>query len=336
MYMEYWKLARRPFDERIDPQWFFASGVHRGTRVHLQAIVDQEKPVALLVGAVGSGKSMVAASLADGLTESHPALALNVIPATALDTLQEMLDELHHSRRTESASASNEPGRVAGCEYQPNRPAHSPDLPQRVVPRRSTVTSEQCHSGQLADAQERLRKQLSRRRLAGQHVVAFLDGADVLSDTELRKLLRALRELAGNETAAMTAFVIGSPELLGRSRRLTRDSERIFPQCLLGTMSPTDTALYVRHRVQRAGGDPEIFAPPSIALIHDLCGGVPRRVNRLCDLCLLAGYSKNCEFITEGLVWTAQQELSVLAPSRTAMAPPTRRWRSLGKRLSLQ
>jgi hypothetical protein len=71
-------------------------------------------------------------------------------------------------------------------------------------------------------------------------------------------------------------------------------------------------------------------------LIHDLCAGIARRINRLCDLCLLVGYSKNCELITEGLVWTAQRELSVLAPSRTASHPPTRRWRSLGKRLALQ
>ena len=64
MYLDYWKLAQRPFDERIDPEWFFSSGVHQGVSIQMQAIVQRRQPIAMLVGGVGSGKSMIAANLA--------------------------------------------------------------------------------------------------------------------------------------------------------------------------------------------------------------------------------------------------------------------------------
>jgi general secretion pathway protein A len=139
-------------------------------------------------------------------------------------------------------------------------------------------------------------------------------------------LLHTLRNLT--ETPAMTTLIIGSPELLLRTRRLPRQSDRLFPQCVLGAMAPADTALYVRHRMLRAGGDPEIFPAAAVEIIHDLCGGIARRINRLCDLCLLVGYSKNCDAVTPGLIWMAQGEIRFLAPSRTALAAPTRRWRA--------
>jgi general secretion pathway protein A len=100
-------------------------------------------------------------------------------------------------------------------------------------------------------------------------------------------------------------------------------------------MAPVDTALYIRHRMLRAGGDPTIFSDAAVELIHDLCGGLPRRINRLSDLCLLIGYSQNCDPITHSLVWTAQSEIRVLAPSRTPRTPHTRRWRPLGRMLKV-
>src|SRR5207247_3557586 len=80
MYLDYWKLAQRPFDERIDPEWFFSSGVHQGVSIQMQAIVQRRQPIAMLVGGVGSGKSMIAANLADQCDESRTSIMLHVSP----------------------------------------------------------------------------------------------------------------------------------------------------------------------------------------------------------------------------------------------------------------
>jgi general secretion pathway protein A len=316
MYLDYWKLDRLPFDERIDPKCFFASGVHRGIRLHMRTVVEQRKLMALLVGGPGSGKSTAAASLSDSFRECHPAITLAVTPTTARDTLLALVDELQQLESCNAAPCSTE------------KHAASPITRSTgPIPRNDVECS---------DVVQLLRGRLEVRRQAGQHVVAFLDAADQLPDRELRKLTGALRELAGDHTPALTVFVIGSPELLVRIRYLSPGGDPLFPQCILSAMAPADSALYVRHRIQRAGGDPGIFLPDSLELIHDVCTGIPRRINRLCDLCLLVGYSKNCEAISDGLVWTAQREMSVLASSRTAVDAPTRRWRPMRRNFSLQ
>lgn len=294
MYLKYWKLLRRPFDERLDPSWFFGSAHHQGMLLKLRCVVNHRAPIAILAGALGCGKSMVATTLADSLTtETHPAVYLHSPPETADDVLHGILDELHHGG--------------------PSTTAHADGMPH-------------------APLVQALKTQLGRRAEAGQHPVVLLDAAGLLPEREFHCLIRTLRDLTAVSAPAMTTLFIGSTELLVRARRLGISGEDLFPQCVLGAMAPADTAAYVSHRLRLAGGDSSIFTPAAMQLIQDLSGGVPRRINRLCDLSLLMGFANDCEQINESLVWTAQGEIRVLSSTRTATAPATHRWRPLGRR----
>ena len=294
MYRKHWKLLRRPFDERLDPTWFFGSAHHQGMLLKLRCVVNQREPIAILAGAVGCGKSMVATTLADNLTtETHPAVYLHSPPETVADVLRGILDELHHGGPSVTAKGDGEPH---------------------------------------AQLVQTLKTQLGRRAQAGQHPVIFLDAADLLPETEFHSLIRTLRDLTAVSAPAMTTLFIGSAELLVRARRLGVSGEALFPQCVLGAMAPADTAAYVNHRLRLAGADSSIFTPAAMQLIHDLSGGVPRRINRLCDLSLLMGFANDCEQINESLVWTAQGEIRVLSSTRTATAPATHRWRPLNRK----
>ena len=296
MYLKHWKLLRRPFDERLDPSWFFGSAHHQGMLLKLRCVVNHREPIAILAGATGSGKSMVATTLADSLTtETHPAVYLHTPAESAGDVLRGILEELHHGGPRTLDDAGGAP------------------------------------HAQLVQA---LATQLARRAEAGQYPVVFMDAADLLPETEFHCLVRSLRDLNALRSPAMTTLFIGSAELLVRARRLGMSGADLFPQCVLGAMAPADTSAYVSHHLRLAGADSSIFTPAAMRLIHDLSGGLPRRINRLCDLSLLVGYSKNCERIDDGLVWTAQGEIRVLSSTRTATAPATRRWRPLGRKES--
>lgn len=295
MYLNYWKILRRPFDERLDPSWFFGSAHHQGMLLKLRCQVRHREPIAILAGGIGCGKSMVATTLADSLTpETHPAVYLHVTPETAADALREILEELHHSAMNTIVDAT---GPTAQAE--------------------------------LLSA---LRTELDRRTEVGQQPVVFLDAADMMPECEFHGLIRALRELTMASAPAIATVFIGSTELLIRSRRLGISGEEFFPQCVLDAMAPADTAAYIGHRLRLAGGDTSIFTTAAMELIHDLSRGVPRRINRLCDLSLLMGFANECEQIGESLVWTAQDEIRVLSPTRTATVPATRRWRPLGRK----
>lgn len=67
--------------------------------------------------------------------------------------------------------------------------------------------------------------------------------------------------------------------------------QRVIATYHLGPMDEGDTQAYVEHRLSRVGweGTPH-FATDIWPVIHEFTGGIPRKVNTLCDRLLLMGY----------------------------------------------
>jgi type II secretory pathway predicted ATPase ExeA len=66
--------------------------------------------------------------------------------------------------------------------------------------------------------------------------------------------------------------------------------QRVIASCHLGPIDSSETEAYITHRLQIAGwnGDPA-FAEQVFPLIHRHTGGIPRKINVLCDRLLLLG-----------------------------------------------
>jgi len=100
-------------------------------------------------------------------------------------------------------------------------------------------------------------------------------------------------------------------------------SARQIPQTSLGDvlsncsdfrieLSPLDfdeTSKYVSGRLQQAGCDGQLFDADALVLLFERSGGVPRDVNRLCDLSLLAGMVQGEKRIDVGIVDAVSREL---------------------------
>ena len=56
------------------------------------------------------------------------------------------------------------------------------------------------------------------------------------------------------------------------------------------------------HRLQIGGVSRDLFMPGAYEVIHKSSYGVARRINNLCDLCLLEGFQTQAKTITEELV----------------------------------
>ena len=63
-----------------------------------------------------------------------------------------------------------------------------------------------------------------------------------------------------------------------------------------------ESAKYVRHRLKVAGAEGEIFSDEALYLIYKVTNGVPRRINNLCDLCLLEGMGRQAEKVDENVI----------------------------------
>jgi general secretion pathway protein A len=68
------------------------------------------------------------------------------------------------------------------------------------------------------------------------------------------------------------------------------------------------------HRLEVAGCTRPVFTPSALESLYELSGGVPRRINRLCDLALLVGFADELPEITDVEMEAVGEELTTVVP----------------------
>jgi len=116
------------------------------------------------------------------------------------------------------------------------------------------------------------------------HPVLILDEAHLMRDDILGHL-HVLANFDMDRSPLLSLIFVGLPELhdrlhLGVHRSLLT---RIGTLVDIAPTTPDDTAAYVRHRLERAGGTREIFALDGIVMLHELAAGVPRVLDVLAE-----------------------------------------------------
>lgn len=79
----------------------------------------------------------------------------------------------------------------------------------------------------------------------------------------------------------------------------------------LVALDHTETQSYIETLLTRAGAAQSFFEPSAINRLFDETHGVPRHLNRLCDLTLLAGMADHATCIDDSTVAAAAEELHV-------------------------
>ena len=138
----------------------------------------------------------------------------------------------------------------------------------------------------------RIEQMLAANVQAGRHAVIVIDDAQDLADTGALETIRLLLNFEHGATAAWTVLLVGQPSLLPVLDRMPELDERMAVKCLLRRLTLEESISYVHHRLQAAGARQEIFDNAALETVHHLALGVPRRINRLCDLALLIGFAE--------------------------------------------
>jgi general secretion pathway protein A len=95
MYESYWQLDRRPFENTDDPRFYYPGESHQGTLLKLRYVVENQRGGAVLAGAAGTGKTLLARVLARQLADTCRPVAHLVFPQMpAGDLLAYLADEL--------------------------------------------------------------------------------------------------------------------------------------------------------------------------------------------------------------------------------------------------
>ena len=161
----------------------------------------------------------------------------------------------------------------------------------------------------IEESLRRLEFTLGQNLKAGRHTVLAIDEAHLLEDSGLLEPLRLLLNLRPGGATAFTLLLCGQPTLLPILARFGALDERIDLKITLAPLAAEQTAQYVRHRLVSAGASREIFTADSLAAVHKLAAGIPRRINRLCDLALLVGFANGATTINAADVQAVSDEL---------------------------
>lgn len=126
----------------------------------------------------------------------------------------------------------------------------------------------------------------------GKRCLLIVDEAQNLTPRAVEEL-RMLSNFQFGNQALMQSFLVGQPEFREILQRpeMEQFRQRVAATCHIGPLDLDETQHYIEHRLKCAGstGKPS-FAPEAFAAIFKASGGIPRRINSVCDRVLLAGF----------------------------------------------
>lgn len=126
----------------------------------------------------------------------------------------------------------------------------------------------------------------------GKRALLLIDEAQNLSQHSVEEL-RMLSNFQTADKSLLQTFLLGQPEfrktLLGDDMKQLQ--QRVIATYHLGPMEASETQSYIEHRLRTVGWqETPSFNHQAFAAIHDFTGGIPRKINTLCDRLLLMGY----------------------------------------------
>lgn len=139
----------------------------------------------------------------------------------------------------------------------------------------------------------------------GRATVLFIDEAHVIKDDATFEDLRMLLNVQLNDRYLLSVILSGQPELRERLDGLRPFAQRMAFRLNLDPLTEAETASYIEFRLKKAECARRIFTTEAIQEIHREAEGIPRNINKLCDLCLYEGYSRKETEVGPSLVRVA-------------------------------
>jgi putative secretion ATPase (PEP-CTERM system associated) len=126
----------------------------------------------------------------------------------------------------------------------------------------------------------------------GKRALLIVDEAQNLTPRAVEEL-RMLSNFQLEDHALLQSFLIGQPEFKEtmQSEHMRQLRQRVIASYHLGPMDREETRAYIEHRLSHVGwkGNPR-FEPAVFDVIFENTGGIPRRINTVCDRLMLAGF----------------------------------------------
>lgn len=264
MYLNYWGLKEKPFENTPNPRFLYHSAQHEEGLSRLIYVVREGKGAGLLTGIYGCGKTLLSRALFGELEKDIYRVAFITNPR--LDDVEMLRMVLFHLGVAEV-------------------PARKADILMKL---------EQILSENLRD---------------GKKTIVVVDEAHAIENPVIFEELRLLLNFQSESQFLLTLLILGQPELKGKIESNKQLDQRIAMRFHLQGFTMEETAHYVHHRLLIAGARRELFDEGSLVMAHERSGGIPRRINQICDISLLTGMSRQAEVVDAGVIKEAIESL---------------------------
>lgn len=137
----------------------------------------------------------------------------------------------------------------------------------------------------------------------GRRVALIIDEAQNL-DVDSIEELRLLSNINIAEDIILQMIFVGQPELIDvlEDPRLKQFAQRIGIEFNIPPLNYGETKQYIHHRLTVAGAERRIFDEEASAALYCYSGGLPRKLNNLCDMALVYGFAEEAEEITAKII----------------------------------
>lgn len=162
---------------------------------------------------------------------------------------------------------------------------------------------------------EHLQVQLIEEYRENRTPVLIIDEAQNMPIETLEQL-RMLTNLETSKDKLLQVVLVGQPELeeILNQHSLRQLKQRISVRATIQPLTDTESAAYIRSRVERAGSDAKyLFTNAALKEVVRLSNGIPRTINTLCDNALIAGYGMQQRPVQSKTVREAGRDLQLRA-----------------------
>lgn len=160
-----------------------------------------------------------------------------------------------------------------------------------------------------------LRDALLKAHAEGSRYMMIIDESHLMSEDTFNGI-RLLNNLEEGSTKLIQMLLLGQEEIMDTINKPEMEpfKQRIAALEILGKMDSESVQKYISHRIQIAGGHPDIFTETgweAISLAFKPAG-TPRTINSLCDKTLQVAFEKGKQFIDAHDVYEATQKIGMV------------------------
>lgn len=267
MFLQYWGLKEKAFENTADPRFLYLSEQHQEALSRLLYAITENKGAVMLTGVFGCGKTVLANALSAHLSSSQYQIALITNPQLSnVELLKEILYKLGVKERL-------------------------PDSKSDILHTLNEILVNSADDGK--------------------NTVVIIDEAHLIEDRLIFEELRLLLNLQYKNRFLITLVLSGQPELKEKINHLRQFQQRIAMKYHIAGLKEEEISTYIKHRLDVAGcdGKKKIFEENTHGSLFNFSGGIPRRINQICDLAMMIGYVQTLPSISAAVIEDVGKDL---------------------------